>query len=234
IEPGGMAEFFRVPATNLRGDALKLPSSLSFEDGALIEPTACVVKSLRKAGFKPDDRVLVIGLGAMGQMHILMARESGARQIIGADLVPYRLSKAMEFGADEVVNVEEEDLLEKAKDLTCGQLADLVIVGPGSTSAMKTGISCAGKGGTVLFFTPSPVEELLEINPHDLYFNEIDLLFSYSSGPNDTQQALTLIEQGVVNAEKLVTHRFPIDNVAEAFEIATRANDSLKTVVISD
>lgn len=234
IEPGGMAEFFRVPATNLKGDTLKLPPSLSLEDGALIEPTACVVKSLRKACFKPEDRVLLIGLGATGQMHILMTRHGGARQIIGADRVPYRLQKALEFGADAVVNVSEENLLEKVKDLTHGQMADLVIVGPGTTSAMQTGISCVGKGGTVLFFTPSPFHETLEINPCDLYFNEINLLFSYSCGPNDTQQALTLIEQGLITSEKLVTHRFSIERSKEAFEATTKAGESLKILVVTE
>jgi L-iditol 2-dehydrogenase len=234
IEPGGMAEFFRVPATNLRGDTLKLPASLSFEDGALVEPAACVVKSLRQAGFKPDDRVLVIGLGVTGQMHVLMAKQGGARQIIGADLVPYRLKRALEFGADAVVNVNEENLLEKVTDLTRGQMADLVIVGPGTTAAMKTGISCAGKGGTVLFFTPSPDEELLQINPYELYFNEVNLLFSYSCGPNDTQQAMTLIEQGVMTAEKFVTHKFSIDQTEEAYKVACEAKNSLKILVTND
>ncbi|MFQ5823552.1 MAG: alcohol dehydrogenase catalytic domain-containing protein [bacterium] len=234
IDPGGMAEFFRVPGVNLRGDTLKLPSSLSFEDGALIEPTACVVKSLHKATLKSEDRVLVIGLGVTGQMHILLARHNGVRQIIGADLVPYRLKKALEFGADSVVNVAEENLVEKVEELTHEQMADLVIVGPGTTEVMKMGISCVGKGGTVLFFTPSPTEEMLEINPYHLYFNEINLFFSYSCGPHDTRQALSLIEQGVITAEKLVTHRFSIEKAKEAFEATNKAGEFLKILVVSE
>lgn len=234
IDPGGMAEFFRVPANNLRGDTLKLPDSLSYEDGALIEPTACVVKAFHKARFKPDDRLLVIGLGATGQIQVLLARNCGAKQIIGADLVPYRLKKALDFGATAVVNVAEEHLVDKIEDLTHGQMADLVIEGPGNIEAMKTGISCVGKGGTVLFFTPSPIEEMLEINPYQLYFNEINLLCSYSCGPYDTKEALNLIAQGVVTSEKLVTHRFTIDKTKEAFEATVKAGESLKIMVVTE
>lgn len=234
IEPGGLVEFIRVSGINLRGDTLKLISSLSYEDGALIEPTACVVKSLSKVGLHKDARVLVIGLGATGQMHLLLARHQGVRQIIGADLVPYRLKKALDFGADAVANVAEEDLVAKVEELTHGRMADIVIVGPGTAEVMQVGIACAGKGGRVLYFTPTPVDEVLKLQPYHLYFNEIEILFSYSCGPNDTRQALSYIEQGIVSAEKLVTHRFTIDNIKEAFKTAIKAEDSLKTVIVSN
>lgn len=233
IDPGGLAEFFRVPATNLRGDTLKLPDDLSFEDGALIEPTACVVKSYRKAAFKKGDAVLIIGLGVMGQMHILLARHDGARRIIGADLVPYRLEKALEFGADAVVDVASENLFEKVATLTGGQLADVVIIGPGSIQAMESGLSCVGKGGTALFFTPAPDTEFLSINPFHLYFNEINLAFSYSCGPNDTLNAMKLIEQGIITAKKLATHKYPLEQAKEAIETTIKARDSLKTLVVN-
>jgi len=232
IDPGGLAEFFRVPAVNLRGDTLILPDALSFADGSLIEPTACAVKSFRKAGLKSGDTVLVIGLGVMGQMHILLGRHTGARKIIGADLVPYRLDKALEFGADAVINVASENLIDKVKDLTRGQMADLVIIGPGSIKAMEAGLSCVGKGGTALFFTPSPDDEFLRINPFHLYFNEINIIFSYSCGPNDTREAMELIEQGVITAEKLVTHKYFLDKAKEAIDKTIEAGESLKTLVV--
>ncbi|MCS6925175.1 MAG: alcohol dehydrogenase catalytic domain-containing protein, partial [Candidatus Binatia bacterium] len=104
IVPGGMAEYFLVPKENVAGDTLLLPPGLSFADGSLVEPTACVVKSLRRAGVVPGDRVLVIGLGIMGQLHVALARHAGAGMIIGADFVPYRRAKALELGADYVLD----------------------------------------------------------------------------------------------------------------------------------
>ncbi|HEX9655256.1 MAG TPA: alcohol dehydrogenase catalytic domain-containing protein [bacterium] len=234
LDPGGMAEFFRVPATNLSGDTLRLPAALTFEDGALVEPTACVVKSLRKVNLKREDTMLVIGLGVMGQMHLLLARHYGIPKIIGADLVPYRLQKALEFGADAVIDVKTENLIEKVKDLTRGQLAEVVIVGPATTTAMSDGIACAGKGGTVVFFTPAPDEAMLSVNPYHLYFNEINLLSSYSCGPDDTAESLAVIEAGVITARKLVTHRFGLDNIREAMANTIHARESLKTLVVDE
>lgn len=234
LDPGGMAEFFRVPALNLQGDTLKLPDKFSFEDGALIEPTACVVKSFNRVRFQRGDSLVIIGLGVMGQMHILLGRHYGASTIIGADRVPYRLQKAREFGADHVVDASAENLRERVAEFTAGKMADIVIVGPHSTEAMQTGLACAGKGGTVLFFTPSPEGEQLNIHPFHLYFNEIDLVFSYSCGPDDTAEALRLIEQGVVTAQSLVTHRFPLHEAPQAVAKTVEANASLKTLVVCE
>ena len=262
IIPGGISEFILIPETNLRNDTLKLPEKVSFEDGTVIEPTACVLKGLKRAGqgFKDpslipplargkdkggedgrgegegdillsDRTVLVIGLGVMGQLNILVSRRFGAGRIIGADMVQYRLEKAREFGADVVIDVSKENLIESLRELTDGDMADLVIVGPNSVEAMQEGISAAGSGGTVLFFTPAKPGEKLVIDPNDMYFNDISIVTSYSCGPVETREALSLIEEGVVSAEKLVTHRFPVEKTAEAFKLTAEARESLKVVI---
>src|SRR6202140_1604465 len=99
IRPGGMAEFFLVSADNQR-DTLKLSDSVSDADGVLIEPAACVVKSLKRSGLKPGESVLVIGLGIMGMMHVVLARHLGAGYIVGADLFETRARRATARGAD--------------------------------------------------------------------------------------------------------------------------------------
>jgi len=232
IIPGGISEYILIPETNLKNDTLALPDSLSYEDGTLIEPTACVVKALKRANIRHRDIVLIIGLGVMGQLDILLARTYGADKIIGADMVPFRLEKAQEFGADEVIDVSKDNLIDCLKELTDGEMADLVIVGPNSVDAMRQGISAAGAGGKVLFFTPAKPDEQLTIEPNDLYFRDINIITSYSCGPTDTADALELIEQRIVRAEKLITHRFPIEETAEAFRITAEARDSLKSVIV--
>jgi L-iditol 2-dehydrogenase len=232
ILPGGIAEYLIIPRINLENDTLGIPDTLSYEDGTLIEPTACVVKALRRSRIRRGDTVLVIGLGIMGQLNIILARRYGAGKIIGADRVPYRLKKAREFGADETIDVSQAGLVGPLKELTDGLLADLVIVGPNSVDAMQQGIQAAGAGGTVLFFTPAKPGESLTIEPNDLYFNDINIITSYSCGPTDTADALEIIEEGVVRADKLVTHRFPIEMTREAFELTARAGDSLKSVIV--
>lgn len=231
IIPGGISEYILIPSINLENDTLNLSDNLSYEDGTLIEPTACIMKGLKRAGIRRGDAVLVIGLGVMGQMNILLARKYEAGKIIGADMVQYRLQKAKEFGADEVIDVSKDNLIEALKDLTSGEMADLVIVGPNSVDAMREGIACIGAGGRILLFTPAKPGEKLTIDPNELYFKDINIITSYSCGPTDTADALELIEEGIVRAEKLVTHRFPVEKTAEAFGLTAEARDALKVII---
>jgi L-iditol 2-dehydrogenase len=229
ITPGGMAEYFLVSAENQR-DTLRLPDDVADIDGVLVEPAACVVKSIRRSGLKPGETILVIGLGIMGMMHVKLARHQGAGLVIGADLFETRASRAKELGADIGLVVSGDDLAEQILQVTDGAMADVVIVGPGTARALTAGIAAAGKGATVVQFTATPPEEEMLVRPHDLYFNETRLIPSYSCGPDDTREALELVRRGVLNARELVTHRFPLARVCEAYDQAQKP-DSLKVVV---
>jgi len=231
IIPGGISEYILIPEINLRNDTLKLPDNMSYENGTLIEPTACVVKSLKRASIKKGDTILIIGLGVMGQMHVLLAREFGAEIIIGADMVPFRLNKAIEFGANHVIDVSKENLANKLNDLTNGFMADIVIVGPNSVSAMQQGIDAVASGGTVMLFTPAKPNEMLTIDPNYIYFRDINIVTSYSCAHDDTKEALSFINKGFVTADKLVTHRFAIDETEKAYRLTVEARDSLKCVI---
>ncbi len=235
LDPGGLAEYVRVPALNLRTDTLKLPNDLSFEDGAFIEPIACVVQAFRRrAHLRHGDRVLIIGMGIMGQILALVARHYGAAQVMVADMVPYRLQKALDLGADLAVNVASENLIDCISEATEGSLADLVVVGPGTVPAMESGLATVGVGGTVLLFTPTEPGTRLSIDPYGLYSRDITLTTSYSCGPPDTREALNIVRLGAVTAEKLVTHRFPLEQAAEGFQTVAEAKESVKTLIQID
>jgi L-iditol 2-dehydrogenase len=229
ITPGGMAEYFLVSAENQR-DTLRLPDDVADIDGVLVEPAACVVKSIRRSGLKPGETILVIGLGIMGMMHVKLARHRGAGLVIGADLFETRASRAKVLGADIGLVVSGDNLAEQVRQITDGAMADVVIVGPGTARALTAGIAAAGKGATVVQFTATPPEEEMLVRPHDLYFNETRLIPSYSCGPDDTREALELVRRGVLSARELVTHRFPLARICEAYDQAQKP-DSLKVVV---
>jgi len=232
IIPGGIAEYILVPAVNLENDTIIIPDTMSFEDATLIEPAACVVKGLRRTRMKSGDTVLVIGLGVMGMIHVLLLKSYGAGRVIAADRVPYRMDKALEFGADAVIDVKTTGLRQGLRDLTGGEMAELVVVGPNGAEVMGQGIECVRPGGQVLFFTPAKPGEQLTVDPNQLYFRDIDIITSYSCGPNDTTHACALIGQKVVSADRLVTHRFPIERTSEAFRITARAGESLKSLIV--
>jgi L-iditol 2-dehydrogenase len=232
IIPGGISEYILVPSMNLENDTIIIPDTMSFEDATLIEPAACVVKGLKRTRMKRGDTALVIGLGVMGMIHILLLKRYGAGRVIAADRVPYRLNKALGFGADAVIDVKTTGLRQGLWDLTGGEMAELVVVGPNSAEVMLQGIECVRPGGQVLFFTPAKPGEQLTVDPNHLYFRDIDIITSYSCGPNDTTVACDLIGQKVVSADSLVTHRFPIERTDEAFRLTARAGESLKSLIV--
>jgi len=231
IVPGGISEYALIPEVNLKGDTLLLPERISFEDATLIEPVACVVKGLKRVRIRQSDTVLLMGLGVMGQIHIMLARKYGAGRIIGADSIPYRLKCAEKSGADNVIDIANNNLVESVSDVTDGYMADVVIIGPGDIRAMSQGINCAGRGGTVLFFTPTNPDEVLELKPNEIYFKDINIITSYSCGPDDTKEALDLISGGTVNSGSLITHRFPLEMTKDAFRLTAKAKESLKVIV---
>lgn len=231
LVPGGVSEYILVSGTHLAHDTIKLHEDMTYEDATLIEPVACVIKSLNRLRVRGGETALVIGLGVMGQIHTLLLRERGAERIIVADRVRFRLEKAQELGADDTVDVSAENVVDAVRRLTGGTMADLVIVGPGSIEAMRQGIAAAAAGGTVLLFTPSPPDEQLTISPHDLYFKDITITTSYSCGPPDTAESFRVIRDKIVTAAQLVTHRFPIEKTPEAFKLTSEAKNSLKCII---
>lgn len=234
IIPGGIAEFIKVPNVNLRNDTLKLPDNVSFEDGALVEPVACSVKAFRKARIKDGDFVVVLGLGFMGQVNVKLAKFYGAEIVIGVDKVRYRLDKAIENGASYVIDFSNEDVKSRVFEITDGYGADVVIVGPGTIEAIRSGFEIVAKGGKLVLFTPTPDDVIFEIKPHDIYFNEVSIIPSYSAGPNDTIEALDLISKGVIEAKNFITHRFEIDSTLEAYVLTANAGESLKCMIVFD
>ncbi|OGW56249.1 MAG: sorbitol dehydrogenase [Nitrospirae bacterium RBG_13_43_8] len=234
IVPGGISEYILIPKINLENDTLTLPDTLSYEDGTLIEPLACVIKGMKRARVKHGDTVLVTGLGFMGVLNGIIAKKYGAGKIIGADMVSYRLDRAIALGFDSVIDVSKVNVAEALMEITSGRMAELVIVCPNSVSAISDGLSAIGEGGTLIMFAPVKPDERLTINPNELYFGDINIVTSYSCGPTDTADALEMIEEDVVRADKLITHRFPVEKTAEAFKLTAEAKNSLKSVIIFD
>ena len=231
IIPGGLAEYVLVPETNLKNDTLRLPDNIGFEAGTLVEPLACVVNGVRRmGGFLRGGSVVVIGLGVMGMLFVVLARHYGAGRIIGLDMNPWRLDKAMGLGATDVLDARDPESVGKAASMTGGG-AGRVVIGPGSIKAMESGIGLAGPGGTVLFFTPTPPGEVVSFDQNLVYFKDLSFVQSYSCGPDDTREALGLIASGVIPVDDIITHRFPLKLAGEAFRMTAAAGESLKCIV---
>jgi L-iditol 2-dehydrogenase len=234
LTPGGMSEYFLVPAINLTVDTLPLPDHVSDADGALVEPLACVVKSLHRAGPIAGASVAIIGLGVMGQLHVLLAKHLGARQVIGIDLAAQRCAHAQRLGADVVIDASRQDTVRAVQEATAGEGAEVLVAGPATVEAIEIALRCVARGGTVVQFMGTSPEARLSLSTYDLYFREIRLIPSYSCGPSDTRAALDLISQGAVRAGHVVTHRFPLESAAEAYRVAAQDRGAIKVLVTFD
>jgi L-iditol 2-dehydrogenase len=231
LDPGGMAEFIRIPAANLSVDTRKIPESLTDEEAAFTEPLATVVKAFRQGRFHHDDRLLVVGLGTAGQLALRYAARLGATFLVGADGVASRRALAAASGARESIDVSRESLEDGARRLTGGQGFDFVLVCPGRSAVVREALSTVAAGGALLLFTmPAPADRL-DLDGNDLYFREIQIVPSYSCGPVETKLALTLLSERRVEVADLITHRFPIAQASEAFARAREAEGSLKVML---
>jgi L-iditol 2-dehydrogenase len=208
IEPGGIAEYFRVPPEN-QLDTLRLPDEVAFADASLVEPLACVVKSLRRSGVQGGQSLYVIGLGVMGLLHVLAARASGAR-VFGSDFIEERRAIAKRHGAVVFHPDEAAEVL--------GEGASVVICGPGTPGALRAAMAAAAPGGTVVAFTPFDPQTPLTIDAQRLYFSDLRLVASYSCGPDDTRVALEMIRNGTVSAEKVSATLVSIEETPRAYD----------------
>src|SRR5262245_18480528 len=127
FDPGGFAEYIRVPEIIVKLGTLRIPDTMTFDEGSFIEPLACVVRAQRFGGIGAGQTILVIGSGISGLLHIQLARALGAARIIATDISEYRLNAAMRFGADAVIHGAEY-VPARLRDLNDGRPVDRVIV----------------------------------------------------------------------------------------------------------
>lgn len=234
LDPGGLAEFMRVPALNVQLDVLALPGDLSVEAATLIEPLACCVRGIDRAAIQPGDSVLVLGAGSNGLMLAQLARLRGATRVMIVDPIAYRRRRALEMGIEHVLDPQAgRALIDQVYAVNDERKPDIVLVTPSSTSAMQQGLELVGPGGTVLLYAPAPPQAVLPVTPNTLFFQEINLRASYSAGPHETRQALELLHTERIRAADLITHRFPLMDAARAFQLVAQPGDALKVVIVA-
>jgi L-iditol 2-dehydrogenase len=233
IDPGGLAEYFRVPAPNLKIDTLKIPETLSFEEATLIEPVGCCIRAFNKSSIQAQDTAAIIGAGATGIIHTALSKIFGASKTIVSDLIDYRLQVAKKFGADVIVNPKNENLKAAVNAETDGIGADLVVVTAPSLEAYKSGLSICRKGGKLCVFAPTSPGKYLQISPKELFFSEIQIIPSYSTSHLETRKALELIKTDRLKVKQLITHRFRLADAAKAFKTALEDKESLKVIVLN-
>ena len=231
FDPGGFAEYLRVPAINVDRGVFKLPAGLSFEEASFAEPLACVLRGQQRANIRAGQSVLVLGSGLAGLLHINLARTLGAGRIVATDMVNYRLAAARKFGADFAF-LATDDVPARLREVNDGRLADLVIVCTGAIPALKQALESVDRGGTVLFFAPTEPGVNISVPINDVFFrNDVTLTTTYAGAPANLASALELIGAGSVRVGEMITHRLGLAEAGLGFKLTAEAGDSLKVII---
>jgi L-iditol 2-dehydrogenase len=230
FEPGGFAEYIRVPKINVELGTLRLPPSMTFDEGSFIEPMACVVRAQRFAKLAASQTVLVIGSGISGLLHIQLAKARGAARVIATDICEYRLNAARQFGADATIH-GTEDVPVRVKELNGGRLADIVIVCTGAMAAIRQATQSIDRGGTLLLFAPTAAGVDVPIPLFEFWRDEINVVTSYAGSGDDLTESLALIRDHKVRVADMVTHRLPLAETGVGFQLTASGSDSLKVII---
>ena len=229
-DPGGFAEYIRIPRLNVDRGVFVLPDEVSFDAGVFVEPLACVVRGQRIADLQPGQTVLILGSGISGLLHLLLAKSLGAGRIITTDISAYRLEMARQLGADTVFDARE-DIPARMCEINDGRLADFVIVCTGALSAFKQALQSVDRGGTILCFATTEPGVDLPVPINEFWRNEIKLMPSYGNSPLDATLAIELIRSGRVPVEKMITHRLPLTETGRGFRLVAGGGESMKVII---
>ena len=231
FDPGGFAEYVRLPAINVDHGVFPLPDEVSYEEATFVEPLACILRGQRRAGMQSGQSVLVIGSGIAGLLHIKLARALGAGHIVATDISSYRLEAAQKFGADIAVHAGEYSP-DRLRQVNNGLLADLVIVCAGATSAIAQALQSVERGGTVLLFATTEPGVTIPVSMNDLFWRtDITLTTSYAGSPADYAEALELIRTHRVPVRDMITHRLSMAEIGVGFQLVAEAQDSIKVII---
>jgi L-iditol 2-dehydrogenase len=231
FDPGGFAEYVRLPAINVDRGVYLIPDEVSFEEASFAEPLACVLRAQRIARIGPGDTVVVMGSGIAGLLHIQLACALGAGRVLATDVSETRLAAAQKCGADMVIDAQG-DVLSKLREANDGWLADKVLVCTSARAANLQALELVERGGTVLFFAPTDPGVTIPVSINDLFFrNDITLTTSYAGSPADHVTALALIRAHRVRVKDMITHRLSLEETSKGFQLVARAQDSIKVII---
>ena len=229
---GAYAEFIRIPARIVKRNMYELPAHVTYQDAALAEPLACVLRGLEETHVRPGDNVAVIGLGPIGLMFVRLAKVYGAR-VIALGRRPTQLDRAARMGAEELINVStDHHAVETVRDLTKGRGVDIAIEAVGKPSTWQLAVSMLRRGGTVNFFGGCPNESHVSLDTSLLHYSELTCKASFHHTPMHIRKALEIVSRGDITARDFVNREEPLTNLLEVMRHLMSHNGHMKTAII--
>ena len=229
---GAYAEYMRIPARIVDLNTYQIPRGLSYEDAALAEPLACVVKGLEDTGVSAGDTMVVIGVGPIGSMFVRLASSRGVR-VIAVGRRRSKLLHTCKLGAQEIIATEEAvDPVAAVRKLTDGRGADVVIEAVGTPDTWNWAVEMLCRGGVVNFFGGPPSGTKVELDTNLLHYSEITCKASFHHTPKSFREALDVIACGGVRAIDFVQAEEPLRNLSKVMFTLMEGSGPLKTAII--
>lgn len=229
ISPGGFAEYLKVPRDLADRGTFKIADDVDFEQVVLAEPLACCIHGVKKVGIPEGSTVLVVGDGPMGLLHLQTVRAFGAGKVILSGMTEERLQLGRQF-ADIVIDGRTMNVEDEVKKHTNGIGPDVIIVAVASVEVSKQAMNMVRSGGSVLLFGGFPSNSEMTIDPNRIHYDEVKLIGSVGSLPEDMKLALKLLENNIVKSRPLFTNLYSLDQVPLALERGTR-QEGIKSIV---
>jgi L-iditol 2-dehydrogenase len=225
---GAYAEFIRIPARIAEKNTHFIPDHVSYQDAALTEPLACVVKGVDDTEVLPGDTVTVIGLGPIGMMFVILAKLRGAR-VIAVGRRKEQVDRAVELGADHGVY---KNAVSEVRALTDGRGTDVAIEAVGKPEMWQEAVAMLRRGGVVNFFGGCPADTQVALDTNVLHYSEITCKASFHHTPDTIRRAFEIICQGHIASREFVNSTEPLANLPSVMKRLANQNGGLKTAIL--
>jgi len=228
---GGFAEYVRAMPWIVERGMIALPSDVSFEEATFVEPVNTSLKAVRKARVAAGETILVVGQGPIGMLLTLLARNEGAT-VYTSDPLSGRRAASVRFGAAESFDPTVSDLVVETRKRTHGRGADAVLLAAPNPALVSEALAIARPGGRVLLFAHNDPVLKLEFPAAAVGVDEKEILGSYSASIDEQAESADLVFRHRLPVREVISHRFPLQRIAEALELAAHPkHDTLKVVI---
>ena len=229
---GAYAEYIRIPARIVSKNTYRIPQNVGYQDAALIEPLACVVRGFEESAPRHGDTVSIIGLGPIGLMFVKLAKLYGCR-VVAVGRRKTQLERAAALGADDlIVGDDHADPVGQIRAMTAGRGVDVAIEAVGKPQTWHWAVNMVRRGGTVNFFGGCPNDSKVNLDTALLHYSEITCKASFHHTPAYIQKALDLVCAGHITAGFFVNKEEPLTNLLEVMRHLMSHNGHLKTAIV--
>jgi L-iditol 2-dehydrogenase len=229
---GGFSQFVRVMPWIVRQGVVRIPDDVAFEEAVFVEPVNTCLKAVHKARIVRDEVVFVIGQGPIGLLLTFLAGNAGAT-VLTSDPLPFRRRMSIRFGAAESFDPSTTDAAAALRQFHASRGADAVLLAVADPGLVPVALNIARPGGRVLLFAQNDPMMQIEFPAAAVGIEEKEILGSYSASVDWQEESARLVFENRALLRELISHRFSLASIGEAFEVASHpAENSLKVVVL--